>query len=198
MSQNLYGNNRQIHLKSPLISSHQHFPAGTVVPIHQNKVKVRRIYGWLCPIDMYKSNKRFNVQRHINSQHGWGSGVPVDSRTGETKEQKDRNAIMQSNLPNTLTTSLGSHLHSGSIRSIQSDTGIGRSSMSQKWNQTTLLSPYGNNVRMPFLESQEKRVRQLGYGGGHPCIPPTWSHNDHDGSRCRMTRYGQRLLIETM
>jgi hypothetical protein len=55
--------------------------------------------------------------------------------------------------------------------------------MSQKWNQTsppnTLVpSAYGSNARMPFLESQEKRVRQLGYGGGHPCNPPTWPQND--------------------
>ena len=92
----------------PLIGTHQHqhFPTGNVVPIHQNKVKVRRTYGWLCPFDEYKSNKWFNTQRHINSQHGWGSGVPVDSRTGETREEKVRNAITQSNLPNTLTTFL--------------------------------------------------------------------------------------------
>jgi hypothetical protein len=183
----------------PLIESYQHFPAGTVIPIHQNKVKVRRTYGWLCPFDEYKSNKRFNVQRHINSQHGWGSGEPVDSITRETKEEKARNAITRSNLPNVLTTSLGSHSHSGSIRSIQPDTGIGRCNTSQKWNQTsppnTSLSPYGSNVRMPFLESQEKRVRQLGYGAGHQCNPPTWPHNDHDGSRHRMTRYGNKTRL---
>jgi hypothetical protein len=120
----------------PPNGSHQHFPAGTVVPIHQNKVKVRRAYGWLCPFDMYKSNKRFNVQRHINSQHGWGSGAPVDSRTGETREQKARNAITQSNLHNILTTSLYSHSHSGSIRSIQSGTGFGKNKMSQRCSST--------------------------------------------------------------
>jgi hypothetical protein len=179
----------------PLIGSHQHFPSGNVVPIHQNRVKVRRTHGWLCPFDEYESNKWFNTQRHINSQHGWGSGAPVDSRTGETREEKVRNAITQSNLPNTLTTSFDSHF--GSIRSIQSDTGFGSSNTSQKWNQTsppnTLLPPaYESNVRMPFLESQEKRVRQLGYGGGHPCKPPTGPQNDHNDSINRMTRYGEQ------
>ncbi|MGH9987192.1 MAG: hypothetical protein ACRD8W_24865 [Nitrososphaeraceae archaeon] len=121
----------------PLIGSDQHFPSINVVPIHKNKVKVRRTYGWLCPFDEYKSSKWFNTQRHINSQHGWGSGVPVDCRTGETREEKVRNAITQSNLPDTLTTFLDSHSHSGSIRSIQSDTGFGSSNKSQKWNQTS-------------------------------------------------------------
>jgi len=181
----------------PLIGSNQHFPSINVVPIHKNKVKVRRTYGWLCPFDEYKSSKWFNTQRHINSQHGWGSGVPVDCRTGETREEKVRNAITQSNLPDTLTTFLDSHSHSGSIRSIQSDTGFGSSNKSQKWNQTsppnTLVPPaYESNVRMPFLESQERRVRQLGYGGGHPCNPPTWPLNDHNGSINRMTRYGEQ------
>ena len=180
----------------PLIGTHQHqhLPTGNVVPIHQNKVKVRRTHGWLCLFEGYESNKWFNTQRHINSQHGLGSGVPVDSRTGETREEKIRNAITPSNLPNTLTASLDAH--SGSVRSIQSDTGFGSSNTNQKRNQTsskTLMpSAYESNVRMPFLESQEKRVRQLGYGGGHPCNPPTGPQNDHNDSINRMTRYGEQ------
>lgn len=143
--------------------AHQHFPFGTAVTVHQNKVKVRRTYGWLCPFDEYESNKWFNVQRHINSQHGWGSGEPVDSRTGETKEEKVKNATTQINLPNTLTTSLDSH--SGSINSIQSDTGSGRSNMSQKWNQASapniLLSPaYESNVSC-FLRPRRKEFGSL-------------------------------------
>ncbi|MGC1133723.1 MAG: hypothetical protein WA941_12935 [Nitrososphaeraceae archaeon] len=118
----------------------------------------------------------------------------MDSRTGETREEKIRNAITQSNLPNTLTVSLDAH--SDSVRSIQSDTGFGSSNTSQKRNQTsskTLMpSAYESNVRMPFLESQEKRVRQLGYGGGHPYNPPTWPQNHHNGSINRMTRYGEQ------
>lgn len=81
----------KFNASQPLIGSDQHFPFGSAVPIHQNKVRIRRTYGWLCPYDAYKSNKWFNVQWHINSQHGWDSGVPLDSRTGETKEEKVRN-----------------------------------------------------------------------------------------------------------
>jgi len=33
---------------------------------------------------------------------------------------------------------------------------------------------------------------QLGYGGGHPCNPPTWPQNDHNDSINRMTRYGEQ------
>jgi hypothetical protein len=151
----------------PSMGSPQHFPIGLAVPIHQNKVKVRRTYGWLCPFEGYKSDKWFNVQRHINSQHGWGSEEPVDSRTGETREEKVRNAITR-NLPNILTTSPDSC--SSSIGSRQSYIGFGGSDMGQKWNHASapnaLLSPaYETNVRVPFLEAQEKRVRQLGCGG---------------------------------
>ena len=173
------------------IGSHQHFPFRTAVPIHQNKVKVRRTYGWLCPFDGYKSNKWFNVQRHINSQHGWGSGEPVDSRTGETREEKARNAITR-NSPNILTTSPDSC--SSLIGSGQSYTGFGGSNRGQKLNQAStpnaLLSPaYGSNVRMPFLAAQEKRVQELGYGGGLPCNPPAWSQHDHEGSFNKMNQY---------
>jgi hypothetical protein len=175
----------------PSIGSHQHFPFGTVAPIHQNKIKVRRTYGWLCPFDGYKSNKWFNIQRHINSQHGWGSGEPVDSRTGETREEKARNVITR-NLPNILTTSPDSW--SSSYGSRQSYTGFGGSDMDQKLNQASApnswLSPaYGSSVRMPFLEAQEKRIRQLGYVGGLPCNPPAWSQHDHEGSINKKNQY---------
>ena len=72
----------------PTIASHQHLSNGTANPGNRNKVKLRRTYGWLCPFDEYKSNKWYNVQRHINSVHGWDSGAPVDSKTGETREDK--------------------------------------------------------------------------------------------------------------
>jgi hypothetical protein len=65
--------------------------------------------------------------------------------------------------------------------------------MSQKSPPNTLISPvYESNVRMPFLESQEKRVRELGYGCGHSCNPPIWPQNDHHGSIKRMIRYGEQ------
>ena len=65
--------------------------------------------------------------------------------------------------------------------------------MGQKLNQASapnaLLSPaYGSNVRMPFLEAQEKRIRQLGYGGWHPCSSPAWPQNDQDVLINRMNR----------
>jgi len=85
------------------VESHQHFSYGTVNPVYQNNVKVRRTYGWLCPFDRYKSNKRFNVQRHIDSVHGRDTGVSVDSITGETSAEKVVNAITQKKFPNTLT-----------------------------------------------------------------------------------------------
>ena len=91
----------------------------------------------------------------------------MDSRTGETREEKARNAITR-NSPNILTTSHDSC--SSPIGPRQSYTGFGGSDMGQKLNQAStpnaLLSPaYGSNVRMPFLAAQEKRIRQLGYVG---------------------------------
>ena len=88
------------------IASHQHLSNGTANPGNRNKVKLRRTYGWLCPFDEYKSNKWYNVQRHINSVHGWDSGAPVDSKTGETREDKVSNAFIQRNFQNTLAPSI--------------------------------------------------------------------------------------------
>ena len=65
------------------------------------KVKVRRTHGWLCPYEDYRSNRWSNAQRHINVIHG-GAGNPVDSRTGETRDQKIANALNRSNIPNIL------------------------------------------------------------------------------------------------
>ena len=160
----------------------QHFSYGTVNPVYQNNVKVRRTYGWLCPFDEYKSNKWFNVQRHINSEHGWGSGVPVDSRTGETRKDKVRNAITKRNFPNTLAPS---YSPSDSVESTRPDMGFG-GNIGLKGNQsappTTLSSPVCvSKVRMPFLESQEERVRQLGYA------PPSAPRNNYQGQTSRLT-----------
>jgi hypothetical protein len=41
------------------VEAHQHFSYGTVNPVYQNKAKVRLTYGWVCPFEGYKSNKRF-------------------------------------------------------------------------------------------------------------------------------------------
>jgi hypothetical protein len=174
----------------PIIESHQYSSDGTANPVHKNKVKVRRTYDWLCPFDRYRSNKLFNVQRHINSVHGRGSGVPVDSRTGETSEDKVRNAITQRNFPNTLAPYCS---HSDSIGSIQSDTEFG-SNTGQKWNQSvlpsTLFSPVcASKVRMPFLESQEERVRQLGYAVQPYNSPASGPRNNYYDQTNRMTPY---------
>lgn len=174
------------------VESHQHFSYGTVNPVYQNNVKVRRTYGWLCPFDGYKSNKRFNVQRHINAVHGWDAGVPVDSRTGETSAEKVVKSITKKKFPNTLTPNYSG---SDSVRSICSDTAFG-SNMGLKWNQAippiALSSPAcESRIRMPFLESQKERIRQLGYSGHSYNRPPAGPRNDYDGRTKRMIPYSK-------
>lgn len=75
--------------------------------IHHNEIKVRRTYGWLCPFQDYKSNKCYNVQRHIDSIHGKGSREPIDSRTGETRAQKRMNANSHRNMPQSSSDCMG-------------------------------------------------------------------------------------------
>jgi hypothetical protein len=167
----------------PSIVFHQYLSNGTANPGNRNKVKLRRTYGWHCPFDKYKSNKRFNVQRHINSVHGWGSGAPVDSKTGETMEDKVRNASLQRNFQNTLAPP---YSHSNSIGSTRQDREFGGNT-GEKENQSTppaaLLSPAQmSNVRMPFSKSQEESVPQLRYG------PPSERNNYH-GQTNRLTPY---------
>jgi hypothetical protein len=108
--------------------------------------------------------------------------VPVDSRTGETMEDKVRNAVIQRNIPNPLAPS---YSHSDSVESTRPDMGFGGNTR-PKGNQlappTTLLSPdCVSKIRMPFLESQEERVRQLGYG------PPSAPRNNYQGQTSRLT-----------
>jgi hypothetical protein len=124
--------------------------AGDTHQIHHNKIKVRRTYGWLCPLEGYKSNKWYNVQRHIDSVHGKGTVESVDSRTGETREQKIMNAIRQRDMLQTSSDHIGPH-----SRPI---------SPTQQFGDTSLPPTGESSFRMPFLEQQEKRVRELGYG----------------------------------
>jgi hypothetical protein len=60
-------------------------------PAHNVQIKIRRTHGWLCPYSDYRSNRRFNTQRHIYKVHG--GGEPIDSRTGETMAQKKAAAL---------------------------------------------------------------------------------------------------------
>jgi hypothetical protein len=168
----------------PTTSYHPNIADGTANSVYRNNVKVRRTYGWDCPFDDYKSNKRFNVQRHINSVHGWGSGVPLDDRTGETMEDKVRRATLQRNFQNTLAPS---YSHSDSFGSTRPDTEFGGNT-GEKENQSAppaaLLSPARTSkIRMPFLESQEERVRQLGYG------PPSGPRDNYHGQTNKLTPY---------
>ena len=196
MSQSPYGITRQIHLKSPTYRDRIN-----ISPLEMSFQFIRiksRLDGHMAgSVHLMSISQTNGITLKGISIHSMDGVLECQWIVEPAKlgKKKVRNAITQSNFPNTSTISLDSH--SGSIRSIQSDTGFGSSNMSQKWNQTsppnTLLPPaYEINVRMPFLESQERRVRQLGYRGGHPCNPPTWPQNDHNGSINRMTRYGKQ------
>lgn len=171
----------------PTTSYNPHISGGTANSVYQNNVKVRRTYGWVCPFDDYKSNKRFNVQRHINSVHGEGSGVPLDGRTGETMEDKVRNTALQRNFQNTFAPS---NSHSNPIGPTRQDRELGGNT-GQKENQSTppaalLSSARMSDVRMPFLESQEERVRQLGYG------PLSGPRNNYHGQTNKLTPYHEQ------
>jgi hypothetical protein len=116
----------------------------------------------------------------------------VDSRTGETSAEKVVNAITQKKFPNTLTPNYSG---SDSVRSICSDTAFG-SNMGLKWNQAippiALSSPAcESSIRMPFLESQKERIRQLGYSGHSYNRPPAGPRNDYDGRTKRMIPYSK-------
>ena len=169
----------------PTTSYHPHVCDGTANSVYRNNVKFRRTYGWDCPFDVYKSNKWFNVQRHINLIHGWGSGVPLDGRTGETMEDKRKSATLQRNFQNTLAPS---YSHSDSFVSTGPDTefeGNTCGKENQSASPAALLSPaHTSKIRMPFLESQEKRVRQLGYGP-----PPSGLRDNYHGQSNKLTPF---------
>ena len=106
----------------------------------------------------------------------------MDSRTGETREDKVRNTALQRNFQNTLSPS---NSHSNSIGPTRQDREFGGNT-GQKENQSTppaaLLSPPRmSDVRMPYLESQKERVRQLGYG------PPSGPRNNYHDQTNRLT-----------
>lgn len=117
--------------------------------------KISRTYGWDCPFDNYKSNKHYNTQRHINLIHGYGSGEPIDSLTGLTREQKRRNALGQGHFFRN--TQDNSYNTNSSYRpSNYAQLGYGSdSSQSYVSNQ--------NSFDTPLLNDATKRVKELGY-----------------------------------
>jgi hypothetical protein len=152
-------------------------PYGSVWGAHRipRELKVRRTYGWLCPFQDYKSNRWSNAQRHIELIHGKGSGEPVDSSTGETKEGKKKNAIRQENMRKSI--SGPPDPRSGPITLIQSGerferkkmiesephASLTRSEFAQYYGDTFLPPSNGTSCSMPFLEAQARRIKELGY-----------------------------------
>ena len=127
-------------------SDYSHMVREPRVP--QSPVKIPRTYGWLCPYDNYKSDKHYNTQRHINLRHGYGSGEPIDSLTGLTREQKRRNALRQD------TTSINIHGNN-----------YDTNSSSRPFDNAQIQNNSGNQnaIRMPLLDDATKRVKELGY-----------------------------------
>jgi len=134
-------------------SDYSHMEREPRVP--QAPVKIPRTFGWYCPFDDYKSEKHYNTQRHINLRHGDGSGQPIDSLTGLTREQKRRNALRQDTSfinirKNNYSTSSPTRPFDNAQTQNNSD-----NSQSLLNNQSTF--------DMPLLDDATKRVRELGY-----------------------------------
>ncbi len=127
-------------------SDYSHMVREPRVP--QSPVKIPRTYGWLCPYDNYKSDKHYNTQRHINRRHGYGSGEPIDSLTGLTREQKRRNALRQDTTPK--------NIHGNNYNT---------NSSSRPFDIAQIQNNSGNQnaFEMPFLDNATKIVRELGY-----------------------------------
>jgi hypothetical protein len=137
------------------------------------KVKVRRTYGWLCSHKDYRSKRWFNVQRHINAIHE-GVGDPVDSRTGETRDEKIANALNRNNMPNILSDYRVPHLSVTSpdrsnersgcrIDSTQAQLPVTEFGNFHNTKDVTVPPVAGCTFPMPFLDAQAKRVKELGY-----------------------------------
>lgn len=138
-----------------------------VVPMQRPKNKIKRAYGWDCPFKDFTSNRHYNTQRHIYSIHGIGSGEPVDHRTEETREEKIRAAN-------------GSHTHPMNT-SVNSRTCPVFPPVRDPGNcPDTISAAY--SIRMPYLEAQEHRIKELGYTvpghnyGQHPRGAAGWTN----------------------
>jgi hypothetical protein len=130
-----------------------------VLPAQHPKSKVKRTYGWSCPFLDYTSNRHYNTQRHIHSVHGIGSGVPVDHTTGETREEKRRAAANESH-----SQSMSMSVYSTGTRPVPTPVGN-----PGEYYDTTLSA---NPISMPYLEAQERRLKELGYP-----VPRQAAHN---------------------
>ena len=114
------------------------------------KNKYRRTHGWDCPYQDYRSNRHYNTQRHINLTHGYGSGEPIDHMTGETREEKKRAYCESLNQSRNVSVYCSSRTISPVVR----------------YPDTIASSVSSNSIRMPYLEAQEVRVKELGYSVG--------------------------------
>jgi hypothetical protein len=141
-------------------------------PAHNDQIKVRRTYGWRCPHGDYQPNNRFNTQRHIYKRHG--DGEPIDSRTGETMAQKKAAALHAHKYPNMQSSNLMPDMNPKTSVQPKESSGF-------KVADTEAYTPRtgSENIRhiqnvpketteegqysMPFLDSQLKRLRELGY-----------------------------------
>jgi hypothetical protein len=136
------------------------------VLIRHPNCRTKRTYGWDCPNCDYSSNRHYNTQRHIDSIHGIGSGEPVDHRTGETREEKRGAAAAPAAADDNPNQSNNMVVYPRPHPQPLTNNPI---------NYPDPVSP----IRMPFLEAQERRVRELGYTAQNPSLdlglgpPPT-------------------------
>ena len=117
-----------------------------MVGFRHSNGRTKRTYGWDCPYYDYTSNRHYNTQRHIDLIHGIGLGEPVDHSTGETREEKKRAFASDDN-------------HNRSINML---------AYPRTRSQSPVINPINypdtpGTIRMPFLEAQGRRVRELGY-----------------------------------
>jgi hypothetical protein len=142
-----------------------------VVLTHQRKNKIKRTYGWDCLYCDYTSNRHYNTQRHIYLKHGIASGEPVDHMTGETREEK-RGATNES-LNQSMDLSPYPRIYPLA------------SPVKNREYYLDTTSPTTNPIRLPYLEAQARRLKELGYGvpaqpphnyGPHVSGPPSWTN----------------------
>jgi hypothetical protein len=131
------------YMNTPFHLGKIHTDVGSV----RHKNKIRRTHGWDCPLQDYESNRHYNTQRHINLTHGIGSGEPVDHMTGETREEKRRAAN-------------GSCNQSMNVPAFHSTYSI---SPPIRYPDTIIPARNPNPIRLPYVEAQERRVKELGY-----------------------------------
>jgi hypothetical protein len=162
----------------------QWFPNGR----HKSRIfsiKVRRTYGLLCPCGNYKSNRWSNTQRHIDRLHG--SGEPIDSRTGETRAEKKAgvpathsiSALQSSSImpaPNVVIPAKPKELSGNKIVNAHALIPTVESENIQVTQNASLHATDEGSYSMPFLDAQERRVTELGYGIRMPSqsfLPPS-------------------------